>query len=70
MKLLADGGWGNTDKMETLVKSIQSSNSIRYAIDEAVEHVDKALEAIKPYHGQPDYELLADLARYIVDRNH
>lgn len=69
VKLLADGGWGNTDKMEALVKSIQTSNSIRYAIDEAIEHVEKGLEAIQPYQDSPEYESLAGLARYIVDRN-
>ena len=69
VRLLADGGWGNTDRMEKLVKSIQASNAIRHAIDEAVEHVDKALEAIKPFRSSVEYESLAGLARYIVDRN-
>ena len=70
VKLLAEGGWGNTDKMEILVKSIQSSNSIRYAIDEAVEHIDRALEAIKPFQSSTEYESLAGLAHYIVDRDY
>jgi geranylgeranyl pyrophosphate synthase len=69
VKLLAEGGWGNTDKMETLVKSIQGSNAIRHAIDEAVEHVEKALDAIKPFDSSPEYESLAGLAQYIVDRD-
>ncbi len=69
VKLLAEGGWGNTDKMEILVKSIQSSNAIRHAIDEAVEHVDKALDAIKPFNSSPEYESLEGLAHYIVDRD-
>ena len=69
VKLLADGGWGNTDRMEKLVKSIQTSNAIRHAIDEAVEHVEKALEAIKPFRSSVQYESLAGLAHYIVDRN-
>lgn len=68
VKLLSAGGWGNTDKMEKLVKSIQGSNSIRYAIDEASEHVEKALEVIKPYHVSAEYEALTSMARYIVDR--
>ena len=70
VKLLADGGWGNTAKMELLVKSIQSSNAIRYAMDEAVEHIDKALDAIKPYQASPEYESLAGLAHYIIDRDY
>jgi geranylgeranyl pyrophosphate synthase len=69
VKLLADGGWGNADKMETLVKSIQASNAIRHAIEEAMEHVEKALEAIKPFQASEEYKSLVALARYIVDRN-
>lgn len=68
VKLLAEGGWGNTEKMEKLVKSIQTSNSIRYAMDEATEHVEKALEAIKPFQNFAEHEALTGLARYIVDR--
>jgi geranylgeranyl pyrophosphate synthase len=68
VKLLAEGGWGNTDKMEKLVKSIQASNSNRYAMDEATEHVEKALEAIKPFQSCAEHEALTGLARYIVDR--
>jgi geranylgeranyl pyrophosphate synthase len=68
VKLLADGGWGNTDKMEKLVKSIQVSNAIRHAMDEAGEHVEKALEAIKPFHAAAEFEPLTGLARYIIDR--
>ena len=69
VKLLADGGWGNTEKMEALVKSIQASNAIRYAIDEAVEHVEKGVEALEPFQNSVEYESLTALARYIVDRN-
>jgi geranylgeranyl pyrophosphate synthase len=68
VKLLAEGGWGNTEKMEQLVRSIQSSNAIRHATDEASEHIDKALDAIKPFHKSIEYEALVGLAHYIVDR--
>ncbi|MCX6066607.1 MAG: polyprenyl synthetase family protein [Chloroflexi bacterium] len=68
VKLLAEGGWGNTEKMEKLVASIQSSNAVRHAMDEATEHVEKALEAIKPFHTSTEYPALMGLARYIVDR--
>ncbi len=67
---LSEGGWGNSERMEKLVKSIQSSNAIRYATDEAVEHVEKALDALQPYRNAPEYESLAGLARYIVDRDY
>ena len=69
VKLLAEGGWGNSEKMELLVKSIQSSNAIHHAIEEAIEHVEKALEAIEPFHASAQYESLQGLARYIVDRD-
>lgn len=69
VKLLAEGGWGNTERMEKLVASIQASNAIRHAMDEAVEHVEKGLEAIKPFHTSSEYAALVDLARYIVDRS-
>ncbi len=70
VRLLADGGWGNPDKMEILIKSIQSSKAIRYAIDEANEHVEKALAAIKRFESPAiEYQALVDLAHFIVDRN-
>ncbi len=68
VKLLAEGGWGNTEKMEQLVKSIQSSKAIGHATDEASEHIDKALDAIKPFHESAEYEALVGLAHYIVER--
>lgn len=68
VKLLAEGGWGNTEKMEKLVLSIQSSNAVRHAMDEATEHVEKALEAIQPFHASTEHQSLMGLARYIVDR--
>jgi geranylgeranyl pyrophosphate synthase len=69
VNLLAEGGWGNTDRMEKLVKSIQASNAIRHAMDEAIEHVEKGLAAIQPFHLSTEREALEGLARYIVDRN-
>jgi geranylgeranyl pyrophosphate synthase len=69
VKLLTEGGWGNTERMEKLVISIQASNAVRHALDEAVEHVEKALEALKPFAAATEYASLAELARYIVDRS-
>jgi geranylgeranyl pyrophosphate synthase len=69
VKLLAEGGWGNSEKMELLVNSIQSSNAIRHAIEEAMEHVEKGLDVIQPYRDSVEYESLVALARYIVDRD-
>jgi geranylgeranyl pyrophosphate synthase len=68
VKLLAEGGWGNADRMEKLVRAIQGSKASRYAMDEAVEHVEKALEAIGPFQASVEKEALEELARFIVDR--
>ena len=68
IKLLAEGGWGNTDRMEKLVKAIQSSSAIQLATDEATEHIEKALEAIKPFKNFSEHEALTSLAHYIIDR--
>ena len=69
VRTLADGGWGNREKMEGLVKTIAESNSIRYSFDEANEHIEKALEAIRPWDGRPEHDMLVNLARYVVDRS-
>ena len=69
VRTLADGGWGNREKMEGLVKTIAESNSIRYSFDEANEHIEKALEAIRPWEGKPEHGMLVSLARYVVDRS-
>jgi geranylgeranyl pyrophosphate synthase len=68
VKLLGEGGWGNTEKMEKLVKSIQGSNAIRHAMDEASEHVEKALAALARFSSSVEKESLVGLAKYIVDR--
>jgi len=54
--------------MEQLVRSIQSSKAIRHAMDEATEHVEKAIDSIKPFHKSVEHEALLGLAHYIVDR--
>jgi geranylgeranyl pyrophosphate synthase len=69
VRLLLEGGWGNTERMEKLVASIQSSNAVRHAMDEAEEHIGKALEVIQPFHSSQEQAALVELARYIVDRS-
>ena len=69
VKTLADGGWGNREKMEILIKTIAESNAIRYSFDEANEHVEKALAAIRPWEGMAEHGHLTDLARYVVNRS-
>jgi len=69
VKLLAEGGWANQERMEKLVHSIQASSAVRHAMDEASEHVEKALAAIAPFHPSVEKEALEALAKYIVERN-
>jgi geranylgeranyl pyrophosphate synthase len=69
VNLLTNGGWGNTERMEKLVKAIQASKAIRHAMDEAVEHIEKALQAIEPFPASTERDALVDLAHYIVDRS-
>jgi geranylgeranyl pyrophosphate synthase len=55
--------------MEKLVKSIQGSKAVRHAMDEAVEHIEKALQAIESFPESVERDALMELARYIIDRS-
>ncbi|RPH61068.1 MAG: polyprenyl synthetase family protein [Chloroflexi bacterium] len=68
VKLLAEGGWGNQERMTRLVESIQQSNAVEQATQEARQAIERALEALKPFHPTVEYQSLVELARYIVDR--
>jgi geranylgeranyl pyrophosphate synthase len=69
VNLLISGGWGNTERMEKLVKSIQSSSAVRHAMDEALEHIEKALDAMEMFPVSTERDALIELAHYIVDRS-
>jgi geranylgeranyl pyrophosphate synthase len=69
VKLLAEGGWGNTERMEQLVRAIQGSKAIRHSMDEAGEHVEKALRTLDRFDPSTEREALENLARYVVDRD-
>lgn len=68
VKILAEGGWGNREKMEILVKTISESKAIEYSINEAKEHIQKGLDAISAFSDRKEYKLLEELADYVVDR--
>jgi len=68
VKLLAEGGWANQERMEKLVHSIQNSSAVRHAMDEASEHVEKALAALTVFPASLEKQALEDLAGYIVER--
>jgi geranylgeranyl pyrophosphate synthase len=69
VKLLAEGGWGNQERMDRLVKSIRNTDSINKAIAEAKTYVDRALEAIRKFPTSQNRIELENMAKYIIDRN-
>ena len=69
VKLLAEGGWGNQERMDRLVKSIRNTDSINKAIEEAKTYVDRALEAIRKLPTSQNRIELENMAKYIIDRN-
>ncbi len=69
VKLLAEGGWGNQERMDRLVKSIRNTDSIHKAIEEAKTYVDRALEAIRKLPTSQNRIELENMAKYIIDRN-
>ncbi len=69
VKLLAEGGWGNQERMDRLVEAIRNSNSNSKAVSEARHHVDMGLDALKKFPWSQERESLESLARYIIDRN-
>jgi geranylgeranyl pyrophosphate synthase len=69
VKLLAEGGWGNQERMDRLVQAIRNTESNSHAMSEARNHVEKGLVALKKFPWSEERESLESLARYIIDRN-
>jgi len=69
IKLLAEGGWGNQERMDRLVEAIRNTDSNSRAISEARHHVDLGLDALRNFPWSQERESLESLARYIIDRN-
>jgi len=69
VKLLAEGGWGNQERMDRLVQAIRNTQSISKAILEARSHIDKGLDAMIGFPASPERDALEELANYIIDRN-
>lgn len=68
VKLLAEGGWANQDRMERLVNSIRQSDAIQKSTQEAEAFIKRALEKLTLFHPGIERNALEDLARYIIDR--
>lgn len=65
---LSEGGWASEEKMNRLVESIRSTDAVTRAMDEAVQHVELALQALEGFDPGPEREALENLAKFIVDR--
>ena len=68
VKLLAEGGWANQDRMERLVNSIRQSDAIQRSMQEAEGFIKRALEKLSPLHSGIERNALEELAKYIIDR--
>jgi geranylgeranyl pyrophosphate synthase len=69
IKSLADGGWGNQDRMARLVESIRNTDAVKKAMSEARQHVELALKTLEGFEPSPEREALENLAKFIIDRN-
>jgi geranylgeranyl pyrophosphate synthase len=69
VKLLAEGGWGNQERMDRLVSAIRNSDSIDKSVTEAKTYVERALEAIRKFPPSQGRAELENMAKYIIDRN-
>ena len=69
VKSLSDGGWANHERMTRLVASIRHTDSVRKAMTDAQQHVDRALKTLERFDPSPEREALENLAKFIVDRN-
>ncbi len=68
VRSLAEGGWGNQERMARLVESIRRTDAVKKAMDEAVRHVERALQTLEGFDPSPEREALENLAKFIVDR--
>ena len=68
VKLLAEGGWANQDRMERLVNAIRQSDAIQRSMQEAEVFIKRALEKLSPLYPGIERNALEELAKYIIDR--
>jgi geranylgeranyl pyrophosphate synthase len=68
VKLLAEGGWANQDRMERLVNAIRQSDAIQRSMQEAEVFIKRSLEKLSSLHPGIERNALEELAKYIIDR--
>lgn len=69
VKVLCQGDWHDEVSMLRLVDSVRHSNAIDLALQEAIVHVERALDTLSMFPASVERDALVDLARYIVDRS-
>ncbi|HEX2697128.1 MAG TPA: polyprenyl synthetase family protein [Anaerolineales bacterium] len=69
VKSLSDGGWANEERMTRLVQSIRRTDAVKKAMNEANEHVERALQNLEDFDPALERDALENLAKFIVDRN-
>jgi len=68
VRSLSDGGWANQERMARLVESIRKTDSVRLAMQEATQHIERAVDQLGSVERGPEREALESLARFIIDR--
>lgn len=68
VRSLAEGGWANHERMDRLIASIRATDAVSLAMQEATQHVDRALAVLGDVEPGPEREALETLARFIIDR--
>ncbi len=65
---LPNGGWTNNENMTRLVDNIRASGYAKQAMNEAEQHIDRALTQLEAFEPSAERDALENLAKYIVDR--
>ncbi len=68
VKSLSDGGWANEERMTRLIENIRRTDAISKAMNEASQHVDRALQILQRFEPGTERDGLENLAKFIVDR--
>ncbi len=68
VKSLPDGGWANEERMTRLIENIRRTDAISKAMNEASQHVERALQVLQRFEPAIERDGLENLAKFIVDR--
>ena len=68
VKSLPEGGWANEERMTRLIENIRRTDAIHKSMNEANQHVDRALQILQRFERGTERDGLENLAKFIVDR--